>query len=155
MNSTVILSSPSPLSPSTSKTLNLSQGSCKITYTIHPPTSSAGSDTAVIMLSNPTHTYPPTKRGQGNRWAELVNLDHLGHIGPSAVAQVRAQVRSCGICGGQSGTGAGFLRALRFPLLILIPPTAPYSSDIVRGWDNSPVSGRRTKWTQSHLTPRK
>jgi hypothetical protein len=32
---------------------------------------------------------------------------------------------SCGICGGQSGTGAGFLRVLRFPLPILIPPTAP------------------------------
>jgi hypothetical protein len=26
------------------------------------------------------------------------------------------------------GTGAGFLRVLRFPLPILIPPTAPYSS---------------------------
>jgi hypothetical protein len=28
---------------------------------------------------------------------------------PTAVAQVRAQVRSCGICVGQGGTGAGFL----------------------------------------------
>jgi hypothetical protein len=35
--------------------------------------------------------------------------------------------RSCGICGAQSGTGAGFLRVFRFPLPILIPPTAPYS----------------------------
>jgi hypothetical protein len=28
---------------------------------------------------------------------------------PNVVAQVRAQVRSCGICGGQSDSGAGFL----------------------------------------------
>jgi hypothetical protein len=35
---------------------------------------------------------------------------------PTAAAQVRSQVRSCGICGRQSGTGAGFLRVLRFPL---------------------------------------
>jgi hypothetical protein len=41
---------------------------------------------------------------------------------PTAAARVRAQVRSCGICGGQSGTGADFLRVLRIPLPILIPP---------------------------------
>jgi hypothetical protein len=73
---------------------------------------------------------------------------------PTAAARVRAQVRSCGICGEQSGTGAGFLRVLQFPLTILIPPTAPHSSDIVRGWYNRPISGRRTEWTQSHPTPR-
>jgi hypothetical protein len=44
---------------------------------------------------------------------------------PTAAARVRSQVRSCWICGGQSGTGAGFLRVLRFSLAILIPPTAP------------------------------
>jgi hypothetical protein len=53
----------------------------------------------------------------------------------SAVARFRAQVRSCGICDGQSGTGAGFLRVLRFPLPILIPPTASdSSSSVIRGW---------------------
>jgi hypothetical protein len=68
----------------------------------------------------------------------------------SAAAPVRAQVRSCQICGGQSGTGVGLLRVLRFSLPILIPPTAPHSSSIIQGWCNRPVCGRRTKWTQSH-----
>jgi hypothetical protein len=58
---------------------------------------------------------------------------------PTAVARVRAWVRSCGICGGQSGTGAGFLQVLQFPLPILIPPTAPHSSSIIRGWYNRPL----------------
>jgi hypothetical protein len=74
---------------------------------------------------------------------------------PTAATRVRAQVRSCRICGEQSGTRAGFLRVLRFPQPILIPPTAPHSSSsVIRGWCNRPISGRRTKWTQSHPTPR-
>jgi hypothetical protein len=72
---------------------------------------------------------------------------------PTAAAPVRSQVRSCRICGKQNGMGTGFLRVLRFPLLNLIPPTAPYSC-IIRGWYNRPISGRRTKWTQSHPTQR-
>jgi hypothetical protein len=35
--------------------------------------------------------------------------------------------RSCGICGGQNGTEAGFLQELLFALPIIIPPAAPYS----------------------------
>jgi hypothetical protein len=46
---------------------------------------------------------------------------------PNAAACVQVQVRSSDICGGQSGTGAGFLRVLWFPLPILTPPTAPHS----------------------------
>jgi hypothetical protein len=46
---------------------------------------------------------------------------------PTAAARVRAPVWSCRICGGQSGAGAGFLRVLRFSLLIFIPPVAPQS----------------------------
>jgi hypothetical protein len=54
---------------------------------------------------------------------------------PTAAAQDRARVMSCGICGGQSGTGIGFLRVLRFPMPIFIPPTAPQSpSFIIWGW---------------------
>jgi hypothetical protein len=45
-----------------------------------------------------------------------------------------------GICGGQSGAGAGFLRVLRFPLPIFIPSISPQSpSPIICGWYNSPV----------------
>jgi hypothetical protein len=43
-------------------------------------------------------------------------------------------------CGGQSGTGVGFLRVLRFPLPIFIPPIAPQSpSSIIWGWYNRSV----------------
>jgi hypothetical protein len=73
----------------------------------------------------------------------------------TAAARVRAQVRSCGICGGHSGAQAVFLRVLQFPLPILIPPTAPHSSSsIIRGWYNRPNSGRRTKWTQVSPHPK-
>jgi hypothetical protein len=44
---------------------------------------------------------------------------------PTSAARVRSRVRSREICGGQSGAGAGFLRVLRFPLPVSIPPVAP------------------------------
>jgi hypothetical protein len=44
-----------------------------------------------------------------------------------AAARDRSRVWSSGICGGQSGAGAGFLRVLRFPLPIFIPPNSPLS----------------------------
>jgi hypothetical protein len=62
--------------------------------------------------------------------------------------------RPCGICDGQIGSGVGFLRVLQFPLPILISPTAPRSSSVIQGCYNRPISGRRTKWTQFHPTPR-
>jgi hypothetical protein len=58
---------------------------------------------------------------------------------PTAAARVRSRVWSSGICGGQSGVGAGILRVLRFPLPIFIPPIAPQSpSPIIWGWYNRP-----------------
>jgi hypothetical protein len=61
----------------------------------------------------------------------------------TAKIRVRAQVSSRGICGRQSGTGAGFLRVLWFPLPS-IPPIAPQlssssSSIIIRSWYSRPV----------------
>jgi hypothetical protein len=63
---------------------------------------------------------------------------------------VASRVRSSGICGRQSNTGAGFLRVLRFSLPI-IPPTAPHSSSIIWRRFNRPKSGRCTQWTVSHV----
>jgi hypothetical protein len=50
------------------------------------------------------------------------------------------RVRSCGICGGQSGIGAGFIRVFRFLLFIFISAIVPQSpSSITRGWYNRPI----------------
>jgi hypothetical protein len=74
-----------------------------------------------------------TQRFLSNDGTELKVIQVLGRATPQAIirrlptaaARVRSQVKSRKICGGQSGTGAGFLRALLFPLQILIPSTAP------------------------------
>jgi hypothetical protein len=58
---------------------------------------------------------------------------------PTAAAWVRTRVWSCEICGGQSGAGAGFIRVLRLPLPIFIPPIAPqWPSSIIWGLYNRP-----------------
>jgi hypothetical protein len=87
-------------------------------------------------------TYLPTYIGRAIAQAAIQRL-------PITPAHVRGQVTSCAICGRQSGTGIGFLRVRRFPLPILIPPTALHSSSIIRGWYNRPISGRRNKQVDS------
>jgi hypothetical protein len=46
---------------------------------------------------------------------------------PTAAAPVQTRIWPSGICGGQSGAGAGFLRVLRFPLPIFITSNSPTS----------------------------
>jgi hypothetical protein len=70
---------------------------------------------------------------------------------PTAAARVRVRV-ACGVCGAQSGTGAGFLRVLRFP------PANHHSTSfsiiiIIRGWHNRSIGGRSAQWTQLDSTP--
>jgi hypothetical protein len=52
---------------------------------------------------------------------------------PTAAARIRVRVWSSGICGGQSGAGAGFHGVLRFPLPIFIPPNSPLSQSVGAG----------------------
>jgi hypothetical protein len=76
----------------------------------------------------------------------------VSHWLPIAATRVRARVWSCGICGGQSGAGAGFFRVLRFPLPNFISPSAPQSpSSIMWGWYNRPVVAAVPSWLS--LTP--
>jgi hypothetical protein len=74
---------------------------------------------------------------------------------PTSVAWVRSRVWSSWICGGQSGSGAGFLRVLQFPLPIFIPPITPQSpSPIIWGWYNRPEVAT-IQGTYSHPTSNK
>jgi hypothetical protein len=89
-------------------------------------------------------------------------LEETQSIGPDIAQAVSrrlpiaaARVRSYRICDGQSGTGSGFLRVLRFSLPIRIPLIAAQSlsSSIICGWYNRPVSGRSTKRTHVQSQP--
>jgi hypothetical protein len=58
----------------------------------------------------------------------MINVDcDIAQVVGRRIPTAAARVTSCGICGGQSGIGAGFLRVLWFSLLI-IPLTTPQSS---------------------------
>jgi hypothetical protein len=70
-------------------------------------------------------SYVVGHKRQGHAIAQAVSFQL-----PIVTIQDQSQVRSCGLCGGQNGTGAYFLQVFRFPLLplpILILPTAPPS----------------------------
>jgi hypothetical protein len=77
------------------------------------PHSDFSSDTPLLLL--------------GHAYRELRCLQSCKQ---NTVSGIRAHVTSCGICGGQIGSGGGFFRLLRFPLPIFIPPTALHSSSI-------------------------
>jgi hypothetical protein len=70
---------------------------------------------------------------------------------PLPTAEVRVRVREvCGVCGRQRGTGADFLRVLRFP-------PANHSTSfsiiiIIRGWHSRPIGGSSAEWTQLDYT---
>jgi hypothetical protein len=70
----------------------------------------------------------------------------------TAVGLVWSQVKLHTIYGGQSGIGAGFFQVRKFPMPVLIPSNAPYSS-VSWDWYSTPISGRQSKWTGSHPTP--
>jgi hypothetical protein len=105
--------------------------------------------TRALVESHMTQSIPPHSISQSY---SLYFMQHKGRaiaqaVGrrlPTAEAPVRAQVTSCGICGGQSGTGADFLWVLRLPLPILIPPAALDSV--------SPHSKKLKKKTTEHKT---
>jgi hypothetical protein len=71
-----------------------------------------------VKTNDPTKTY---------NWGRAIAQAFSRRL-PTAAARVRARVRLCGIRGEQRGTGAGFLRVLRFHLPIRIPPIAVQSS---------------------------
>jgi hypothetical protein len=67
---------------------------------------------------------------------------------PTVAVRGPSHIWSCGISVERSGTRAGFLRVLHFPLPILIPSTASYSS-VIRDWCSGPNSGLHPKLFQS------
>jgi hypothetical protein len=72
---------------------------------------------------------------------------------PTAAAWVRNRA-ACGVCGGQSGTGAGFFRVLRF-LLSIIPPISPSSQSPGAGTINLLVAAVPSgpNWTPPPTIP--
>jgi hypothetical protein len=86
-------------------------------------------------LYRDSNSDPLVVQPVASRYAECAILSHvIWRIGRAVSQAVRRWLpiaaagvcvwAACGICGGQSGTKADFLRVLRFPLPI-IPPISP------------------------------
>jgi hypothetical protein len=79
-------------------------------------------------------------------------VDHFQRIRRTCRLHLQSKriLTACGVCGGQSGTGAGFLRVLRFPLPI-ISPISPAS------WPDRFIPGESapgTHWIRGWVDPR-
>jgi hypothetical protein len=79
-------------------------------------------------VPNYSSTSPlPVTSSNSNHEEIKISLNSGTRRLPNAAYRVPARVGSCGIYGGRSGSRAGFLRVLRFPLP-LIQPATPLSS---------------------------
>jgi hypothetical protein len=96
---------------------------------------------ATTVYERPT-LCSDTRRDEKKTISEMIGRDVAQAVSrrlPISTAQVPARLRSCGIFGGHSRTGAGFLRILHFPLPMIPPITQHSSSLIIRGWYNRPA----------------
>jgi hypothetical protein len=69
---------------------------------------------------------------------------------PTTSAWIRSLLKLYRVCGGRSRSKVGFLRVLRIPLPILIPPTAPYSVIILY---TANKKKKQTPWSESASEP--
>jgi hypothetical protein len=105
---------------------------------------------AIALSATTAYESDSVRNSNGFSWLDEDSASHVKYnpmIGrtkaqavsrclPTAAVMVRARVRTCGICGEQSVSEAGFPRVLRIPLPIFIPPTAP---SVTWGRYNRPV----------------
>jgi hypothetical protein len=110
-----------------------------------------------LSSSHSTQRSPDTTKENNDIYWGRAIAQALSRWLPTTVARVQTRVWSRGICGGQSGAGPGFLRVLRFPLPIFIPPISPHSpSPIIWGWYNGPVvAAERRDSVSPNLTQRR
>jgi hypothetical protein len=77
----------------------------------------------------------------------------LSHLVSTAAARVPTRVKLCGICGGQSSTGAGFLLVLRSPMSLTLLTVLQSSPSTIQGWYNGPINGRSNRRLGSTPAP--